>query len=160
MTTEPAVQVRDIPLLEEDDLAGVGQHGGHVRREHVLALAHAHDEGHVVAGADQPLRLALVEHRDGVGTLRLAQRDPHRLRDVARVGLLHEVREHLGVRLGVERDGRAPAGSSRSSRKFSMMPLWMTVTLPVQSTWGCALRSFGRPWVAQRVWARPTAAAA
>ena len=44
---------------------------------------------------------------------------------------------------------------SRSSRKFSMIPLWMTVILPVQSTWGWALRSFGRPWVAQRVWARP-----
>ena len=39
-----------------------------------------------------------------------------------------------------------------------MMPLWMTVTSPVQSTWGWALRSLGRPWVAQRVWARPTAA--
>ena len=39
-----------------------------------------------------------------------------------------------------------------------MMPLWMTVTSPVQSTWGWALRSFGRPCVAQRVWARPMAA--
>ena len=47
---------------------------------------------------------------------------------------------------------------SRSSRKFSMIPLWMTVMSPVQSWWGWALRSFGRPWVAQRVWARPIAA--
>ena len=47
---------------------------------------------------------------------------------------------------------------SRSSLKFSMIPLWMTVMLPVQSWWGWALRSFGRPWVAQRVWARPIAA--
>ena len=47
---------------------------------------------------------------------------------------------------------------SRSSRKFSMMPLWMTVISPVQSRCGWALRSFGRPWVAQRVWARPIAA--
>ena len=39
-----------------------------------------------------------------------------------------------------------------------MIPLWMTVMSPVQSTWGWALRSFGRPWVAQRVWARPIAA--
>ena len=50
------------------------------------------------------------------------------------------------------------ASPSRSSWKFSMMPLWMTVMSPVQSTWGCAFRSFGRPWVAQRVWARPIAA--
>ena len=47
---------------------------------------------------------------------------------------------------------------SRSSRKFSMIPLWMTVMLPVQSWCGWAFRSFGRPWVAQRVWARPIAA--
>ena len=47
---------------------------------------------------------------------------------------------------------------SRSSRKFSMIPLWMTVISPVQSWCGWALRSFGRPWVAQRVWARPMAA--
>ena len=39
-----------------------------------------------------------------------------------------------------------------------MIPLWMTVMSPVQSWWGWALRSFGRPWVAQRVWARPIAA--
>ena len=39
-----------------------------------------------------------------------------------------------------------------------MMPLWMTVMAPVQSTCGWALRSLGRPWVAQRVCARPTAA--
>ena len=47
---------------------------------------------------------------------------------------------------------------SRSSRKFSMIPLWMTVISPVQSWWGWALRSLGRPCVAQRVCARPMAA--
>ena len=39
-----------------------------------------------------------------------------------------------------------------------MIPLWITVISPVQSWCGWALRSFGRPWVAQRVWARPIAA--
>ena len=39
-----------------------------------------------------------------------------------------------------------------------MIPLWMTVMRPEQSMCGWALRSFGRPWVAQRVWARPIAA--
>ena len=39
-----------------------------------------------------------------------------------------------------------------------MIPLWMTVISPVQSWWGWALRSFGRPCVAQRVCARPIAA--
>ena len=39
-----------------------------------------------------------------------------------------------------------------------MIPLWITVMSPVQSWWGCALRSFGRPCVAQRVCASPMAA--
>ena len=39
-----------------------------------------------------------------------------------------------------------------------MIPLWMTVISPVQSRCGWAFRSFGRPWVAQRVWASPIAA--
>ena len=39
-----------------------------------------------------------------------------------------------------------------------MIPLWITVISPVQSWWGWALRSFGRPWVAQRVCASPIAA--
>ena len=51
---------------------------------------------------DQPPRLALVEHRDRVGALGLAQRGAQRVRDIARVRLLHEVREDLGVGLGVE----------------------------------------------------------
>ncbi len=35
------------------------------------------------------------------------------------------------------------------------MPLWTTVIRPVQSLWGWAFRSLGRPCVAQRVWPRP-----
>ena len=50
------------------------------------------------------------------------------------------------------------SSASRSSRKFSMIPLWITVMFPVQSWWGWALRSLGRPCVAQRVCARPSAA--
>ena len=43
--------------------------------------------------------------------------------------------------------------SSFSSRKFSTMPLPITATVP--ATCGCALRSEGLPWVAQRVWPMP-----
>ena len=39
-----------------------------------------------------------------------------------------------------------------------MIPLWITVMSPVQSWCGWALRLLGRPWVAQRVCARPIAA--
>ena len=36
-----------------------------------------------------------------------------------------------------------------------MIPLWISASWPVQSVWGWALASFGRPWVAQRVCAMP-----
>ena len=55
-----------------------------------------------MARADEPVGLAPVEHRDGIGAVGLAQGGPHGIGDVARVGLLHEVGEHLGVGLGAE----------------------------------------------------------
>ena len=41
--------------------------------------------------------------------------------------------------------------SSRSDAWFSMIPLWISATRPVQSTCGCAFSSVGDPCVAQRV---------
>ena len=40
-----------------------------------------------------------------------------------------------------------------------MIPLWTTTMRPWQSWCGCAFSSLGRPWVAQRVWPMPEAAA-
>ena len=37
-----------------------------------------------------------------------------------------------------------------------MMPLWTTAMRPEVLTWGWELMSEGSPWVAQRVWPRPT----
>ena len=45
------------------------------------------------------------------------------------------------------------SSSSRSSRKFSMMPLCTTASFSVACGW--ALFSVGLPWVAQRVWPMP-----
>ena len=36
-----------------------------------------------------------------------------------------------------------------------MIPLWTTAIRPEASVCGWALRSFGAPWVAQRVWPMP-----
>ncbi len=36
-----------------------------------------------------------------------------------------------------------------------MMPLWTSAIRPVQSAWGWAFSSLGRPWVAHRVWPMP-----
>ena len=46
----------------------------------------------------------------------------------------------------------AASSSARSSAWFSMIPLWMRASRPVQSMWGWAFSSVGLPWVAQRVW--------
>jgi hypothetical protein len=45
------------------------------------------------------------------------------------------------------------ASACRSSRKFSMIPLWITTTLPARC--GCAFCSDGLPCVAQRVCPTP-----
>jgi hypothetical protein len=45
--------------------------------------------------------------------------------------------------------------SARSAAKFSMIPLWITATLPSAETCGWALRSVGPPWVAHRVCPMP-----
>ena len=44
---------------------------------------------------------------------------------------------------------------SRSVSAFSMMPLCTTAMRFCASVCGCALVSFGSPWVAQRVWPMP-----
>ena len=49
----------------------------------------------------------------------------------------------------------AASSSRRSAAKFSMIPLWTTAILTAASLCGWALRSVGRPWVAQRVWPTP-----
>ena len=67
------VQVGHVPFLEEHHPAGVAEHRGDVPREHVLAVAQAHDEGHVVARPHEPVGLVPVEHGHGIGTVRLAQ---------------------------------------------------------------------------------------
>ena len=53
--------------------------------------------------------------------------------------------------VSVSERNRAPssASSALSCAKFSTIPLWMTATFP--ATCGCALTSFGAPWVAHRV---------
>ena len=63
-----------------------------------------------------------------------------------------EVDDGFGIGVGFELVPSA-VSSAFSSRKFSMMPLWTTETLSFMC--GCALRSVGRPCVAQRVWPMP-----
>ena len=113
------VEVDDVALLEEDDPVGVGEDRGDVAGEERLAVADADDERHVHPGADEPVVLALVHDREGVGALDLAERDPGGLGDVAVVGLLDEVGDRLGVGVGAQAVaalGRGRRGARGSSR--------------------------------------------
>ena len=100
-----------------------------------LAVGQPDDQRHVLAGADQPVALAAMHHRDRVRALDLTERRPDRVGEIALIGLLDEVGERLGVGLG-RQSMAAASRPSRSSRKFSMIPLWMTVISPVQSWCG------------------------
>ena len=61
------------------------------------------DEGHVHLGADDALGLTLVDDRQRIGTVGALQGRTHGGREIAVVGLLHEMGDGLGVGLGVER---------------------------------------------------------
>lgn len=73
------------------------------------------------------------------------------------ISLFDQMREDLGIGLALKVVAAA-LSSSRSSAKFSMMPLWTMAIRPSQLVWGWALTTEGLPWVAQRVWPIPQVA--
>ena len=101
-------EVGDIALLEEDDPAGVGQHGGHVGGQEGLPVAEADDERHVHACPHDAVRLAPVDDRQRIGAAGAREGRPHGGREVAGIGLLDEVGDGLGVGLRFEGDDRPP----------------------------------------------------
>ena len=94
--------VGHVALLEEDDATRVGQHGRDIGGQEGLAISEADDEGHVHAGAHDPLRLALVDDGQRIGAAGAPQGHAHGLREIALVGLLDEVGDGLGVGLRLE----------------------------------------------------------
>ena len=68
------VQVRDIAVLEEDDLVRVGEDRGDVARQERFAVGQPDDERHILAGADQPVAFAAMHHGDRVRALDLTER--------------------------------------------------------------------------------------
>ena len=95
--------VGDVALLQEDDPVGVGEDGRDVAGDEALLAVEADDERHVQAGPDQAADLAPVHDHQRVGALEAAQRGADGIREVALVGLLDQVGDRLGVRLGGQR---------------------------------------------------------
>ena len=153
------VRLCELTVLEHHDVARGLDERDDVGGDVGAVLAAADDDGRVFAGDGDHAGLVGADRRPG---RRLPRRAPQASRTAAMqvavplgVGLLDEVREDLGVGIARGTCGRRAASSSRSSAKFSMMPLWTTAMRPSQLTCGCALAVEGRPWVAQRVWPIP-----
>ena len=93
----PGPQVGDVTVLEEDDLVGVGEDRRDVGCQEAFALAEPDDERDVLAGADEPVALADVHDREGVGAFEQAEGMAHGVGEVTRIRLFDEVRDGLRV---------------------------------------------------------------
>ena len=151
----------DLVLAELERLAGVPDEGGDVGAEEVLAVAEADDQRAVAAGADDHAGLVLAcDGQQGEGARRgRCTTCAHRLGQVA--GRARSAAPAAGRRPRCRSRTGTPRPSACRARpcsawKFSMMPLWISASLPSSPPrWGWALASVGPPWVAQRVCPMP-----
>jgi len=106
-----------VPVVEEQEVAGVGQEGRNVRGQEVLALPEAHHERRATAGGDELLRLAGVHQDEGVDAFHLLERLAHGVleRSAAEVRF-HQMGDDLGVGLGHE--AVAGGGEARFQREI------------------------------------------
>ena len=89
--------IGDVAVGQEDDLLGVRDQCRGVRGEEALALAEADDQRHVEPGADQAVGLVLVHHDQRVRTFQAVERRPHRVGQIALVGVLDEMGDDLRI---------------------------------------------------------------
>ena len=153
-----AADLDDLVLAELDGLAGELDEGGDVAAEERLAVADADDQRRVAARGDDRRPGCSASTRTSVNAPSQPAADgAHRVGERAAVRATSAPTRCATVSVSVSLANSTPAASSsaRSSAKFSMMPLCTTAMRPVASVCGCALRSFGAPWVAQRVWPMP-----
>ena len=96
---------RHLGVPEEDDVAGVAEDGRHVGGHQELALADPDDERRAVARRHHLARVGRVHEDHPEQAPELAEHPAHRALEPVAVGpelLLHEVRDHLRVGLGLE----------------------------------------------------------
>ena len=145
---------RPVAVFQIADRVGERRERDRVGAQIHLAVAVADRERRAAARADQEIVLACEQQRQRKRAAQPRQRGRDRLGRRGRCASVgHQMGDDFGVGLGRERRALRSRISSRSSRKFSMMPLWTIATRSVAC--GCALTSFGPPWVAQRVWPMP-----
>ena len=145
----------DLAVLDQLDVAGLRQEGGDGGGDEALALAHAHHQRALLAGADQHVRLVGGHRHEGVVAAQVVVGAADGLHEVAVEVLGDQVGHHLGVGLGGEVGAVVASSLSRSSVQFSTIPLSTMCTRSEVSECGWAFASVTRPWVAQRVWPMP-----
>ena len=143
--------VDDLVLAELERLARVVDERGDIGGEEVLAHADADDERGVASRADDEVRLRAVDRQQGEGAFeppadRAASAS---VRSSSASGSSAASRwATTSVSVSEARWTPAAVSSSRSSAKFSMIPLWMTATPAVLGSraGGRCCRSARRAW--------------
>ena len=91
-----------VALLKIGDARGGTREGERVRGQEVLVVAHADDQRAAGTRPDHAMRFAPGDHGNGVGAGELSNRAAHRVEQAAGIQAMHQVRDHLGVGLGLE----------------------------------------------------------
>ncbi len=115
MRTASARTRRDLAVLEEQEVARVGQQRRDVRGHVVLVRAQADHQRRSHARRDQAVRLVAVHQHERVDALHLRERRAHGRLERARVERLDEVRDDLGV--GLRHEAVALGGEARLQRE-------------------------------------------
>jgi hypothetical protein len=92
----------DLAVLHELHVAGLREEGRDRGSDEALAVAHAHHQRALLAGAHEHLRLVGRHRHEGVVAAKVVVREPHRLHEVALEVVGDQVGHHLGVGLGGE----------------------------------------------------------
>ena len=91
-----------IAFLEVGDAVGGPRERERIRGEEVLVRADADHQRAAGARPDHAVRLALREHGNRIGAGEALGSAAHRIEKAAGVQAVHQVRDHLGVSLGLE----------------------------------------------------------
>ena len=96
------LDVDQVAVVQVGDAIGHAGQRHRVGRHEVLALAHAHYQRRAETRTDDPVRLGVTGHRDGVGALQPGHRLANGLEQVVGVQVVDQVGHDFGVGLAAE----------------------------------------------------------
>ena len=149
----------DLVLAELQRLAGVLDERRDVGPEEVLALADADHQRRVAARGHHPVgSCASTATRVKAPSSWATTRSIAAVRSTPDSTCSSSSWAATSVSVSESSTWSSASIRARSSAKFSMIPLCTSATRRSPPLCGCALTSFGAPWVAQRVWPMPIVA--